>query len=67
MKTPEEIYKMTLELISEGNDAVCTDCGWIGLSLFLDQPYLNCPECGSEATATGAYQVAQYALDEAAS
>ena len=62
MTTREAIYKSALEHIRDGSDAVCTDCGWIGLSFALDEQYLSCPECESEATRTGADEIAAYAL-----
>ena len=62
MTIREAIYKTALESIAKGNDAICTDCGWIGLSMELDDQYMSCPECGSEATATGSCEVAAYAL-----
>lgn len=62
MTTTLETYRAALEAIRDGSDAICTDCGWIGLSLELDEKYMNCPECQSEATRTGADEIAAYAL-----
>lgn len=36
MTTTIETYRAALEHIRDGSDALCTDCGWIGLSLELD-------------------------------
>lgn len=64
MTTTLETYRAALEAIRDGSDAVCTDCGWIGLSLELDEEYMSCPECQSEATRTGADEIAAYALEQ---
>lgn len=66
MKTPEEIYRTGLEHIVDGHDAYCTDCGWCGFSLELGDPYGDCPLCESEATVTGADEVALQFLEAAA-
>lgn len=66
MTTTLETYRAALEHIRDGSDAVCTECGWIGLSLELDEEYMSCPGCESEATRTGADEIAAYALAEGA-
>lgn len=65
MTKAEVLMKIALEHLSDGHDAYCTDCGWCGFSDQIGCPYGNCPECESEATVTGAKEVAFHYLDEA--
>ena len=60
--TTLETYRAALEHIRDSSDALCTDCGWIGTSLELDDDFMSCPKCQSEATRTGADEIAAYAL-----
>jgi len=56
MTTREAIYRVALEHIRDGSDAVCTECGWMG------PQYFYCPSCNTLIRHTGPKQIAAYAL-----
>jgi len=66
--TPEAIYKMALEHIRDGSDAVCTECGWVGDTIsamrqeMCELPQFFCPKCGSMNIESGPDEIVTYAL-----
>lgn len=66
MTTPEAIYRAALEHISDGSDAVCTECGWMGdidVSHRVGEvPSFLCPQCRAIAIEYGERKIAAYAL-----